>query len=315
MNVFTQNNIITGRIFNEKNQPIFNVDICQKESKNCNFSDFDGVFHLLINENYEKSILVSYNGYKQIIINLIDTITKPLIIKMEVDIFYKAPNHYGTPNYKIIYHEPSFRNNRFMFIASFQADMIRNDFGMYKSILGSYNTDLMNGSGVVANFEIAGTYKRCYVGFNIGFSQSNDNNHDSLNIEFNTTQYGLHFGYNIINSKRILLTPEFAVKWYRYKLINNDKDRQIPLQQYITDRDLDIRFNQLTGCLALKLSYKIYEPCLFSSGYWIFGLYGGYIFKLNEKPWTYSKGNRLTGDYEINMKNYNIGISFAFCID
>jgi hypothetical protein len=106
-----------------------------------------------------------------------------------------------------------------------------------------------------------------------------------------------------------------ALKWNRYRLINSDNERRIPIQQYVDERDLDIRFNQLTGFVGLNLSFKFYKYNPLRSNYWTFGIYGGYCFKINDKPWVYSKRNRLTTDAEIEVDKLNFGIHFSFHLE
>lgn len=202
----------------------------------------------------------------------------------------------------------------FGFIGSLQVDFLFNDFEDFRPILKDYNVDLMNKSSGIFSTELAGTYKTYYAGINFGWAHDTDSYNDSLNIKFNTTQYGLHFGYILINTKRFLLIPKVAVKWNRYRLLNTDINNKIPIGQYVSERDLDIRFNQMTGFVGLNLSYKIYEFNLLPTDYSTFGIYCGYAFKLNDQPWIYSRGNRLTSTGKIEMQNYNFGFYFSFNI-
>lgn len=256
----------------------------------------------LLNKLFAQNEIVS-EGYKSVSIELKDTIDQPMIITMKSDNITTVSSPYIRDQYP---------ENRFGFFECLLIDMLAGDFSEYESIIGSYNVDALNKSIGSYGCELAGTYKRFFAGINIGINFNNDTDHDSLEIECNTTQYGLHFGYHLVDSKRLFISPQVSFKWNKYRLQNFNKDKRIPLEQYIADRDLDMRFNQATGFLGLNTSYKIYYNDSWSCDYWTIGIYGGYMFKLNERPWTYSKGNRLTSDYEINMKHYNIGITLAF---
>lgn len=194
-------------------------------------------------------------------------------------------------------------------------DIINVDFSDFESVLGSYNVENMNKAGSVFVTEIAGTYKRYYLGISFGYKGADYNKHDSLDIEFNTLQTGLHFGYNLIDSKRFLITPKVALKWNRYRLINSDNENEIPIEQYITERDLDLRFNQLTGFVGLNLSVKLYQFNIEHTDYWALGFYGGYLFKLNNSPYVYSSKNRLTTNREIGIKDYNFGFYISYNFD
>jgi hypothetical protein len=210
--------------------------------------------------------------------------------------------------------DPSYKG--WGFTAFFQIDMIENDFSQFSNPLGEYNINLMNKPYSIFSWELATSYNRLQAGLIYGLSNFEDNGHDSLDIELNTSQYGLSLGYKIIDNKRIILMSKIALKWYRYRLINSDKDREISLNKYITERDLDIRFNQTTGFFGTSLAYKIYKyNYLVSNDYWTIGLYGGYLLKLNDYPWIYSKKNRLQSENKIDMKNFNFGFAISFNID
>jgi len=204
------------------------------------------------------------------------------------------------------------RKNKFGLIIFEAAEFFDNDFSDFEPIIGSYNIDNIKRSNAILITEIAGTYKRYYFGISCGYNSDDTNKHDSLNIEFNTTQFGLNFGYNIINTKRFLITPKVSFKWNRYRFINSDNEDKIPIEQYINERDLDLRFHQLVGVVGLNLSVKFYENNLMFTDYWTVGLYGGYSFKINNKPYVYSSHNRLTTNRRIHMKDYNIGLYISF---
>ena len=184
-------------------------------------------------------------------------------------------------------------------------------FDEFSNIIGVYNTDLLNEESGTFCIELSGSYKRYVVALQFGVSEDSDNESafDSLQLEKAGTSYGLNFRYNLIDSKRILLQPEFSLKWYRYHLLNYDLQRKISLNQYLVNRDLDIRFNQLLGSLGLCLSYKFFLPELAIRNYYSVGIYCGYLFKLSDNPWIYSKRNRLITNEKIDFLMVNPGIN------
>lgn len=308
LTILAQEKVIIGNITDSIGKPLVGVSICQVNTNNCTNSDYNGLFRLLIDERYSAQLKIAHIGYKtQTFFNL-DTIPDLLRVKMIIDTtsdeFIYVKNSQNYPNRKL----------KYGFISFMQVDFILNDFEDFRPLLKDYNVDLMNKSSGIFSFELAGTYKRYYAGFNWGFRNDSDYNQDSLDIKFNAKQFGLHFGYNLLNTKRLLFTPKVAIKWNRYRLLNNDKDNKIPIDQYVSERDLDLRFNQMIGFIGFNLSYKIYKFNLFAD-YWTFGIYGGYAFKLHDKPWIYSRGNRLTSNGKIGIENYNFGIHFSFNFD
>lgn len=300
--ILTQEIVVTGKITNSNGEPLIGALVCQYNTDNCTNSDYNGLFHLLIDEEQSKQLRIAGFGYKTLILSNIDTITGLLKIELPISDFNDSEHQEYLPRRKL----------KYGFIQYFQVDFIFNDFDDFRTLLKDYNVDLMDKSNGIFSVELAGTYKKYYAGFNFGFANDGVYDHESLDIEFNTRQYGLHFGYNILNTKRLLATPKVAVKWNRYRLLNNDKEKKIPIEQYVIDRDLDLRFNQMTGFVGLNLSYKMYKFNFLPTDYWTMGLYGGYAFKMNDKPIIYSQGNRLTGNDKIGIENYNIGVHFSF---
>jgi hypothetical protein len=205
-------------------------------------------------------------------------------------------------------------HNQFGFFAFIQVNTIFNDFSAFKTALGEHNIDFMNRSSGVFDFGIGGIYKKYLLELSFGLSNSNDNKNDSLGVKFNTTKYGIGFGYNLLNTKRFIITPKTSINWSRYRLINSTKER-VNLEDYADNRDLDIRFNQLTGFVGLNISYKFYTHFVLSSNYWMVGLYGGYIFQFNDKPWVYSADKRLINNNRVDLKNYSFGMRVSWNIE
>ena len=205
--------------------------------------------------------------------------------------------------------------NQFGFFSFIDPNITLNNFDAFEVALGKYNTDFMNRSVGVLVLGMGGTYKKWLTELSCGFLYSYDIKNDSLTIKFNKTQYGIGFGYNLINAKRVVITPKTSIYWNRYKLLNSSKEK-VNLEKYVSERDLDIRLNQLTGFLGLNVSYKIYYPIVFPvCDYFTVELYGGYIFQFNEKPWVYSPNKRLINDNKIDLKNYSFGLRFSFYIE
>jgi hypothetical protein len=288
-----QEKIIAEQVLNSIGNPIIGVSDSQKNSNNCSVFDYIGAFHLLINSDE----IINYSINSLEISDMVTTYN-PLrvsLIENTVDL-----NTYP---------------NRFGFVSQIKVDYLPTSFIDFQNVLNDYNIVAMNRTDVTMNFEMGGTYGNYYLGLNFGYVLGGDDNHDSLDIEFNYTQYGVNIGYNLVDSKRFLLQPKLTLAWNRYRLINNDKKRKIPLENYVADRDLDMRFNQLTGLVGLNLAYKMYDNNLLFSDYWTIGLYGGYLYKLNDKAWIYSKRNRLESDNKIRIENYSIGLFISFNIE
>jgi len=305
--ILAKDKVTNGKITENICRSLVELSIGQLNTNNYTNSGY--ITHLVEDKKYDTKFKTGHAGYKPLTSFYSDTISDLLENKVNIDTISDKFNYFDKED---TFHK---RKLKFGVIAFIQEDFIFNDFGDFRALLKDYNVDLMNKSSGILSYELAGTYKRYYAGFNWGWAEDRIHDHDSLDIEFNTTQYGLHFGYIVLNTKRLLVTPKVAIKWNRYRLLNNDKENRIPIEQYVANRDLDLRFNQMTGFVGFNLSYKIYKFNLLPTDYWTFGIYGGYAFKMHDKPWIYSRGNRLTSEGKIGVKNYNIGIHFSFNFD
>jgi hypothetical protein len=207
------------------------------------------------------------------------------------------------------------KTNRLGLITMIGVDFIPNKFDAFERLLGEHNTDLMNSTDGNLSLEMALTYRKFFAGIAYGLGEVNDHKHDELKIDFRTTQYGLQAGYNLVDGSRLLLGPRLGLKWNRYRLLNYDKDRRIDLEEYIKQRDLDLRLNQATGFAGLNIALKLYDNNLLGTDYWAIGMYGGYNFKLHDLPLMYSRGNKLMGNYKIGMSDFSFGFYFAWVVD
>jgi hypothetical protein len=214
-------------------------------------------------------------------------------------------------------HKKQKRDLHFTAATNLQVDILKNDFSAFDNLLGSYNTELMNNSVGTVDIEFNGFINNWMAGINYGSSMNSRDYNDSLDLDFITTNFGLVFGYRILESKRFIIVPKINLKWNHYRLINSDNTHRIPVSQYVEDRDLDIRFNQLTAAAGLRISYKIYKgfPWIVPYDHMSIGMYGGYVVQINRNPWIYAVRNRLMTNNKININHLNLGVSFTFYID
>jgi hypothetical protein len=196
-------------------------------------------------------------------------------------------------------------------VFAFKGDVLLMNYDNYKSLLGSYNTDSLSSIDGTGRLEIGHLVKKHYFGFHYGFSFL-DGETDSLSIKIKNRQYGFNYGYNIINTWRFTVRPTVGLKWHRSRLLNTSK-HNITLAQYLTDRDLDLRFNQPIGFVGIDVSYKGYGLKLHR--YTSFGIYAGYVFKLLPNPRVYSRQTRLTQTRPIDINSLSGGIYVATNLD
>ena len=298
-NVFSQEYISGKIIYAEDGLGMPGVSICIENLKlrNCVVSNIDGEFRILKPTTQRETMIISFMGFETVTVENIDTIFHPITITM---------NEGYWDGYRGGHREEYWDDFwGWRFSLTLQGDILKPSFNNFESLLGKKNVDSL----VLGSFGLEYTfiYRKFHFAFNHGHYFRNNVELDSTNTlkgDYRIFLLGTHFGYDLINSKRFLITPKIGVKWYRHRMINYDSNRKIPIEQYITNRDLDIRFNHLIGFTGFSCSYKFYE--VFAVGF-----YAGYVFKLNDKPWVYSGNNRLITDQKIKFSNFNFGMTFS----
>ncbi len=288
--------VLIGTVYTVNKEPLPGVSVSQgnNQSYYSTISDKDGEFAIRVKEKEGKSIAFRFPGYVTVALSDIDTIIHPLFILMKEDTLASYGKQSG---YSPVDH------HHFGFITTMGVEGMFVDFSEFKSALGSYNTEFMSGSDGSFNFEFAATYKRFLAGIGLGFSTSDNPKNDSLKVGFNTLQYNFDFGFKVFNFKRLAISPLIGFKWKRYRIINSNINRKIPIETYLSEKDLDIRFNQTYSSAGLRIEYKP-KSSDYRYSYWTVGVDGGFILPLNKVPWTYSRKNRLITDKELRIDNY-----------
>ncbi|HLO91312.1 MAG TPA: hypothetical protein VK172_09120 [Lentimicrobium sp.] len=197
------------------------------------------------------------------------------------------------------------------YVLAFKGQVLMFDYDKYRNYLGEYNDSILSTEGL-GRIEFGFLYKKHYFGVHYGF-MGTSNKTDSLLVKLHLRQFGLSYGYNIINTWHFTVRPSVSLNWNKSRLLNTPKLDAIPIQQYLNDRDLDIRFNQPYCYLGIDLSYKAYGPKL--DQYTAFGIFAGYTFKITTNPIVNSRNTRLTEVPPIGMKNLSGGLYIATNLD
>ena len=184
-------------------------------------------------------------------------------------------------------------------------------FDDFEGLLGKDNVELLGNIGGFPMFGVGVVRNRKYFSWEFGYVSKNVEL-DSIDAYMFSTQAQFNIGYSILDTRRWRITPEASIKWLRFTLDNHNKEKKIPLGQFLTDRrTLDIRFNQLMGNVGMRFDFKIYglEKRL---DFITVGLYGGYAVGLHAKPLIRSKYSRLTHDKKIDINPWNFRLIFGF---
>lgn len=124
------------------------------------------------------------------------------------------------------------------------------------------------------------------------------------------------FGYGFASKDlRFILTPYvgFQTNIFRYHTFYNEIGSVLPLADYLTLTNYNIKFTQLSAIAGAYLDYRIladYNSPLIGSIYLSLG--AGYSLKLHRKPFIKVAGNELTSNGRINMNGFLIKASLRF---
>ena len=288
---------ITGKVISgEDGLAMPGVRVEVKGTRTGTATDSDGNFTLDVPN--DATIVVSFMGFKSVEMTVGNLIQFTIIL--QPDVITLGPHPFDDYNY-------SYNAAYSFFTISLQVDFLRPSFNSFEPLLGKENIDNLK-YNVNVGLEYAFSYNRFHFALNHGHVFGEGVALDTLrNGKYKIFLLGTHFGYNVINSKGFLITPKVGVKWYRHRMINYDSQHSIPIEQYIGTKDLDIRFNHLIGFAGISCSYVFYLDYLPRA----VGFYGGYAFKLNDKPWVYSGNNRLITDKKVEFGNLNFGITLS----
>jgi hypothetical protein len=294
--------MVTGVIKDNRDVPVTGATVCQVNTANCTVSDRNGIFHLALDQAKGTSLMVECLGFNPVEVVTDESTVYPLTINItpmyipDEAFFDDEYDHYASGT---------------IMRSSLTMDAFFTDFTEFTLYIGPYNTDLMT-FFYVAGPELGASFSRVYFGIGLGMGYGNKNHNDTLAIDINNSAYKLSLGYDLISSRRIRLTPTISARWLRWRLQNYPGERKIPLTTYLSERDIDLRFNQAVAVAGLNLEYLMYSGTAGKGDYWSVGLSGGYAIKINQTPWVYSRGNRLTTDRQINLDPWTISLSISY---
>lgn len=301
-NALSQGKVVTGIVTDTRNVAIVGARICQVNTSNCTAADINGIFHLLLEPSGEMSLNITCLGFNPAEKVISDTASFPVRITL-------TPMY--TPDEVFITDFPENYGSDVIARSALSMDLLFSDFSEFSNLLGTYNTDAMDYFAVTGP-EFGASFPRFYSGFGVGMGYSYRDDYDTVAVDLNNTQYKLSFGYDLISTHRLRVTPLVSLRWLKYRLRNYSAEKKVSLEEYLRNREIDLRFNQTIAVAGLSLDYLMYSGHGDRSDYWSIGLFGGYAFKLNRKPWIRSDGNRITSSGEIRLRPLTAGISISY---
>lgn len=298
----SQDKVVTGIVKDNRDVPIVGARVCQVNSTNCTVADMNGIFHLLMESDKEMNLNITCLGFNPAEAAISDTTTFPVTINL-------TPMYF--PEETFSYDFRDYTNPDIIARSAFSLDILMSDFSEFEALLGSFNTNAMDYFAVTGP-ELGASFPRFYAGLGLGMGYRYKDDIDTVVVDLNNTQFKLSLGYDLISSHRIRMTPMISLRWLKYRLRNYSSERKVPLQNYLQEKETDLRFNQTAAVIGLNLEYLMYSGNAGVSDYWSVGIFGGYAVKLNRKPWIWSDGNRITTNNAIRLDPFTAGISVSF---
>lgn len=200
---------------------------------------------------------------------------------------------------------------RYGFTIMYGAEILHFDYKNYLPLVGHLN-DTINEIDGMMQLGFGSYVRDNFLGITYCYGEHLFDR-DSIEVDFRNTSWQFTYGYNILNTWRFRLRYDVSLKLSHVRLINTASEDKISINQYIQNRDLDIRINQPLSCMGFNLEYKFYGKEL--NTYWSFGVYGGYIFKLTPFPTVRSRSTRLTDVPPLGVSDYYGGFYLAFIGD
>lgn len=298
VNTMAQERLIKGQITNQDKAPVVGAKVAGRYGET--ISDLEGRYFIAVSDD-EDALTVSSMGYKTQVV-LFNQATSHLDITLE-----EQSTGLSDQNTVMNMEVPdNYKSNKTEVYMSMGFHLIDMNFDEFEPPLGSSNVDFINGANITLDLGIGGSVNRHYYKFIFGIMS----NTDSIEgLEYNTTKYKLDYGYNIIDTKHFRFRPVASINWYRFRLLNYNPAYEILLTEYLSERDLDIRINQMTGNLGGELEFKFRN---YDGRYYSLILYGGYHFKINQNPWIYSQNNRLKTKANYDLHPLTLGLTFSF---
>lgn len=297
-----QGTVVTGIIRDDRDVPIAGATVCQVNTSNCSAADRNGIFHLLLEQGKEMNLQVECLGFNPVEVFVDESTSFPVRVTL-IPVFIPGE----------MFVDDSYKNDfRTSVVRStLGLDAVLTDFTEFAPELGTHNTEVMDYFSVIGP-GLGASLSGFSFGIGFGFGYSYKDDYDTLIVDLNNTMYKLNLGYDIVSSRRMRITPFVSLRWLRFRLENYPGERKITLGEYLSERDIDLRFNQTIAVAGLNIEYIMYSGAPGNSDFWSFGLAGGYAAKLNRTPWVYSRGNRIMTDNTIGLNHLTFGLSVSY---
>ena len=291
--------LVHGTIIDANNQPVPNAFVCAFSSftEYCKVSDSNGKFEV---ESHGKldSITVKTDNHSMVKFKISPEGSSDLNLKLPYSI---------VPQYRKKDNRPSFIS------IGLGVNSYRPGYESFAESIGQNNTDFIDNMSGFATIFLQGSYHKFNLALFLPIPAEISKEIDTIAYEIHKNEYKLSFGYQIISTTRFYIAPSIQVSIDKIRLLNYSKTRKTNLLNYYeSNRELDLRFNQLIGSAGLAIAYFLGKKVNSIPGRFGVELYAGYQTNLTNHPLIYSAKNRLMTDYSLHTGKLDLAVKFHF---
>jgi hypothetical protein len=296
----TAQQTITGKVINEAGFPMMDIIVCQKQTNRCTLTKSDGSFKLTLDSDSPGIILFGYKGYISLMYALKpgEVVLPDLILQKDSTLDEGITKHLS-------------KNQKKAVALAFEFPFYHIDFDAFEPFLGNKNIKMIESDKphIVVGLHVPINKTTIAAGY--GHIERLNDRHDTIGRKLTSHLLMVKVGYSLYENKRISIGPEAGFGWVRRRLQNFSKADRIPLEEYLNDKTLDIRFHDFVAMAGLNVSVNILTSLELFYEYISLGISGGHLAHLNRSTIIRSNGNRLTTNLRAPYEGYYFNLIIA----
>jgi len=298
-----QNQVVRGVVVDRLDfTPLQKVEVCINGSYHCLATAKDGRFHALINDEVEiNSITFSKANFADTALYFQNDL--PEFVNVEMRRIANGPDPVYIPS--------SSKRTGGLFTVG--VDVANFDFSQFRDFFPENFIDSLNNKSVRFAFGYDFILNRTQFGFRIGFNPARRDleSEDSLIARTGDVMYELHGMYNFLRTEHFTCGPMLALKWYRHRMRISSGQESLPLDEYLSTREVDLRFNHLTAFLGAHFMFKTQGNKNRPGLQLIIGGNAGVLLPLHPDTWVKTRDHRIDSPADVQVPELNFSVYVA----
>jgi len=291
---------VTGRVVNESGHPMIDILVCQIQTNRCTMTNGDGIYKLDLEFGSPGILLFASKGFVSTLYALRpgEVILPDVVLQKDSTLDERIALHY--------------RIKKREFVAlTFEFPVYVVDFDAFEHLLGGNNTKMIESAIPLAVVGLRIPIEKTSISAGYGLIERLNDRNDSIGRKLTNQLVQVKVGYSLLEYKRLNIDPEIGFGWVRRRLQNYSTAERIPLEEYLYERTMDLRFHDFVLMTGLNTSFKILKSNMQFYEYLSLGISGGYLAQLNRNTILRSNGNKLTTHLRAPYENYYFSINLT----